>query len=348
MKKLFRLLPAIVVATMFAGCGRSANGPGEKTFDRSESLASTLRPMDLVIKLSDISLCGDYVVVQDAFSGSDYNYAVFDHNLDYKYSFCRRGVGPQECQFPVIVADNGSNTCLIRDHGNNSFTEYELTDTGAVFLSTWALPIARFDSPFQLSKTDSDHILLKNIGMHSVRRQLWSIADSAIVDTLPQRFDYETRLARRYHPEYDDFKMVADKSRFMCAYVFQDFIEFGTSDGNRLAITAAYGSPESPDLYWYEDEPKSDEFKYNVDYNIVYYEAIASGLNRFWATYAGVPWGNIDTHSKVLESYSLAGEPLVRYELDKPVADFIVLDNPKRIVALNPDLYEDSFIVFSL
>lgn len=68
----------------------------------------------------------------------------------------------------------------------------------------------------------------------------------------------------------------------------------------------------------------------------------------FWVAYAGVRWGDLKAHSKIIERYSLDGSPEVKYELSEAVESFIVLDNPDRIIGINPDQNEDNFLVYNL
>ena len=347
----FRLLflPLIVISLVLSGCGRKNDVLREDgEFPKTVALSSEERPMNVVIKAGSIYLCGDYVVVYDRYENAEFHYAVFNRGLEYLYSFCRKGVGPEECLIPTMVKDVDSNICFLRDHGNDTFYKYQLTDSGASFLGNAKLPSSETDFPFEINQLGDNRLLLKNTSYNKIRRQLWDFDKKEILDVLPPSFDYEERLGSKYHPEYDDFWLVADGKKFMSAYFFADCIEFGTIDNDKLKIDKYVGSLDSKDLYWYEDEPKTPEFKYNVDYNTVYYESVATGLNCFWAAYAGVRWGDLKDHSKIIERYSHSGSPEVKYELSEAVESFIVLDNPACIIGINPDMNEDNFLVYNL
>lgn len=347
----FRLLflPLFVISLVFGGCNRKNDALGvDVEFPETLALSSEERPMNVVIKSGSIYLCGDYVVVYDRFENAEFHYAVFNRELEYLYSFCRKGIGPEECLIPTMVKDVDSNICFLRDHGNDNFYKYLLTDSGASFLGNAKLPSSETDFPFEINQLDDNRLLLKSTSYNKVRRQLWDFDKKEILDVLPPSFDYEERLGNKYHPEYDDFWLVADGENFMSAYFFADCIEFGTIDNDKLKIDKYVGSLDSKDLYWYEDEPKTPEFEYNVDYNTVYYESVATGLDSFWVAYAGVRWGDLKAHSKIIERYSLDGSPEVKYELSEAVESFIVLDNPDRIIGINPDQNEDNFLVYNL
>lgn len=167
--------------------------------------------------------------------------------------------------------------------------------------------------------------------------------------SLPSSFNYEKKMGKYYHPEYDDFWMVADSGKFMCAYFFLNCIEFGSIDSGELHVNRFWGSRGSPDLYTYESDPPSNKYKYSIQFNTVYFESAAIGLGKFWVGYAGIPWGDISTtHSKVIECFSLLGVPEAKYHLSIPLESFIVLSDPDRIVGINPELNEDAFIIYDL
>lgn len=345
----FKRLAAICVAALLlTGCD-GAGQQSDSDFPLSVTLTCREKPMGAILKPGSLFTCGKYVLLQDNYRNSDYHFAVFSRRLEYLYSFCKRGNGPEECLMPSPVRNVQSDICIIRDHGNDRFSWFELTDSCAIFRKSVMPPSAGAAFPFEINMVSPDRLLLRNTGFHTVRRQLWDIKRMTPIDTLPPTFDYERRLGRDFHPEYDDYRITTDGKRFMCAYFFQNCLEFGSIEADHMKITVSRGSTDSHDLYWFDVEPTSDKYKYNSDFNTVYYEWIASGLDSFWASCAGVEWGALpDHHADIIERFSLDGKPEVRYRLSKPVESFVVLPSPRRIVAINPDLTDDSFLIFNL
>lgn len=351
-KSLSHILSIIFLSFFTFGCDskRQANIDEQTAvFSSKISLECSHKPMGIIIKAGSIYKCGKYILIYDRFNGAEFHYAVFNQNLDYLYSFCRKGNGPGECLMPTIVKNQDSDICFMRDHGNDNFYRFSLNDSCAEFIGTLRLPTSGIDFPFEINQISQDRLLLKSASFNKIRRQLWNLEQITLIDSLPTSFGYENKLKEKYHPEYDDFWMTAEDQKFMCAYFFEKCIEFGKIDKDRLKIVRHWGSLETKDLHWFEADPPSDKYKYNSYYNTVYYESTASGDGSFWAGYAGVPWGELDMHhSQIIERYSLDGIPEVKYELSAPVETFIILDNPNRIIALNPDIYEDSFMIFPL
>lgn len=348
-KKCFTIVFTILFAIIIASCSKKEQVKNIPMFKGTKTLSAVSKEMGVVIKSGSIYACGKYIVVFNGYDNADFHYAVFDSNLEYIYSFCGKGNGPGECLMPTFVKNSPEESFMVRDHADDNFCVYALTDSCAVFKEKFKLNVANNEFPFEINRVDSTRLFLKNTRYNRIRRQLWNLKSKNLITSIPSSFDFESKLGKDYHPEYDDFWISTSDDRFMCAYFFLDCIEFGKIENEKLDITRFWGSRETPDLIWYNQETPDDRFEYSIEYNKVYYECTSYGAGKFWASYAGVPWGELNfSHSKQIQCFDKEGKPLDEYILSEGVESFVVIDNPLRIVGVNSQEAEGKFLVFNV
>lgn len=339
---------ALVVCVMLVCSCSQKGGKGyhEKNFTTEQSLTADSVEIGTIIKSGCIYTAGSYVVVSDVEASREFNFAVFDKDLKYLYSFSEYGDGPEACIMPTVVKNTPNGKFLVRDHATGRYHAYQLSDTGAV--ATEQFVIHDITSPdrslFEINYVDKDLYLAKEVGARSAQRKLVDFQLNATVDSLSQTFDLQATMGKDYYSEFDDCWISASGNNFACAYFFIDRIEFGAVDGNSMQLTDYVGTDEAPEFHIYTDETLTGKFENNVDYNVVYYEWLYASETGVYATYFGAEWGDIDRHSSIIEWYSLDGKPQAKYNLNVPLATFVVVGD--KIIGLNPERSDDMFYIY--
>lgn len=345
-----KLIISVLSSLFIIGCDHnrsdSVNETKDMAFKCQKTLAADSVEMDVIIKPGNIYWSDPYIVVSDVASNKTRHFAVFDRDLKFLYTFAGVGMGAEECLMPTFVKNMPNGEFLVRDHSTNDFLMYELSDTAARFIKRFKVSTGDSDFLWELNHVSDGRLMTKAVAPRRVSRRLLDSATGAVVDSLPPTFDLAGTMGKDYYSEFDDFWLCVNADNFACAYYFIDRIEFGKVKSDSLDIRCSVGADTPPDFHLYTDEVLEGKYEYNVDYNIVYYEWAFSTKNRFYASYFGEPWGDINKHSSAIESYSWTGEPENRYKLNKPVASFIVLEPENKIIGINPELSDDLFYLY--
>lgn len=354
MTSLYKLaaiaLPLLLsIAAFTSSCGRSGNESTSKTSFKEElHLAADSAEIGVIIKSGKIFSADPYILVSDTEHTDGMHFAVFDQQLKYLYSFCPYGAGPSECQMPVVVLNRTAKNFLIKDFADDTYHEYQLSDSSATETGTFKIKdFSRYESLWDVNHLADNKYLAKGVAPKLALRRLIDFGSETTLDSLQPSFDLFESMGSDYYTEYDDFSMVAAGSHFACAYFLINRIEFGRISNDSLSIVKYIGTDTPPAFHPYTSEVLDGKYKYNVDYNTVYYENLFGTDTKVYATYFGQPWGDIKQHSHILEIYSYEGDPEINCTLDIPIASFIVLDN-NRIIAINPERSDDSFYIFDI
>lgn len=317
----------------------------DKGFKDTRCISADSAAMTVIIKPGNIYWSDPYIIVSNTATSCDRHFAVFNQQLEYLYSFCENGQGPQECIMPTVVKGMPAGRFLVRDHATEKYHSFELTDSCAVADRIFTIDgTAPGESAWEINHIHDNIYLAKGVAARKTTRRLIDFSTGISIDSLPQTFDLAKSMGNAYFSEFDDCWIVSSRDRFACAYFFINRIEFGEiSDSDRLKLTTFVGAENAPRFHEYTDEKLTGKYEYNVDYNIVYYEWMFSD-RLVYASYFGKPWGEIDTHSTTIESYTFAGTPQTLYKLDVPLASFIVLERSNRIIGLNTGRSEDFYI----
>lgn len=337
----------IIVLTI--GCKKQHDtADNAPVFKNEASLVADSTEIGVIIKVGSIFRVHPYIVVSDIEHADGAHFAVFNDSLKYLYSFCDYGSGSDECLMPSVIKNMPENRFLVRDNSNDFYHSYILSDSGAIADTTFHIKeFGPYECVWEANYIDTDKYLIKGVKPKRTLRRLVTFTSQSVIDSLAPTFNLAETMGKDYYTEFDDFWMVANEDSFACAYYFINRIEFGYIKGDKIEISKYVGAATPPEFFPYTNEELSGKYKYNVDYNPVYYEWLFGSAKNVYASYFGEPWGDIDKHSHIVEVYSYGGEPLVRYNLDVSVASFIVLDD-KRIIGVNPNRSDDMFYCFDL
>lgn len=330
------------------GCKHTDNKSNASIqFPDNITLSADSIGMDVVIKPGTIYDVDPFIVVSDVSETRKSHYAVFDKNLKYLYSFCDYGEAPEECLLPTVIKNGKSDTFIVRDHANDSFHCFELTDSCAIPGKVFHVKRSDLnESLWEINHVSGDKYLARCSSPKSSIRRLIDFSSGTVLDSLDQTFDLQKTMGDDYYTEFDDCWIVANGKHFACAYYFIDRIEFGVIDNDHLKINSFVGTDTPPDFYRYTDEELNGKYKYNVDYNPVCYEWLFTDGNDVYASYFGFPWGDIDRHSSVVEKFDFEGNPLLKMTLDVSLASFVVDDS--RIIGINPERSDDVFYIYEM
>lgn len=200
---------------------------------------------------------------------------------------------------------------------------------------------------WEINYVANQQYFLKRSNSRLSTRELWNLDDYYSLDKLPNTFTLEKELGDAYYTEFDDYWLSVSQTSFAVAYFFINWLEFGKIKNGKLKLNGFVGVTDAPDFYLFEEAKPGGKYKYNVDNNVVYYEALASTPEGVYALYSGVPWGDLEKkHSSIIEFYNWEGKPIKQFILEEPLSDFVVDENRKLIYGINPDSHEDAILVF--
>lgn len=78
-------------ALALAGCTGSNNKSSDGSFKEELSLTADSVEMEAIIKPGNIYFADPYIIVANTLASDGFNYAVFNKDLSYLYSFCPTG-----------------------------------------------------------------------------------------------------------------------------------------------------------------------------------------------------------------------------------------------------------------
>jgi hypothetical protein len=346
--RLIQPIALCILALALASCTGNNNKPADGTFKEELSLTADSVEMEAIIKPGNIYFADPYIIVTNTLASDGFNYAVFNKDLAYLYSFCPTGQGPSDCLMPTVINNMPHGKFMVRDHAVDKYHEYELSDSGAVETRVFSIKsFYPYESLWEINNVSDNIFIAKGVTPHRAMRRLIDFSTQTVLDSIDQTFDLPSIMGKDYFTEFDDCKIVSNGKGFACAYFFIDNIDFGTVKDNKMQVTKQSGDGTLQDFHPYTDETLTGKYKYNVDYNTVYYEWLYGSDSRIYASYFGMPWGDISLHSSTIESYTYDGEALSKLHLNIPLSSFIVLDNNK-IIGLNSDRSDSHFYTYDI
>lgn len=322
--------------------------PVGKSFPASQALHPSFKHFQEIIKVGNICATSDYLVLRDASDhATDFFYVYSRPALEFLYSFGHRGNGRNEYLMPVVIDNMPGNQFAFRDHATDTYATFLLTDSAAVLLDEAKHPVTDGRFFWEINYVADRQYLLKRSNERLATRELWNLEEYRLLDKLPNTFHLEETLGDAYSTEYDDCWLSVSENSFAVAYFFINRLEFGKVEHEKLKLTGFAGVEDAPDFHLLGDGTSGGKYKYAVDNNIVYYEALHSTPAGVYALYAGVPWGDLEKHhSSVIEFYRWDGTPVKQFALEEPVSDLVVDESRKLIYGINLDLHEDAILVF--
>lgn len=320
----------------------------EKDFAVSQTLRPSLKNFQEIIKVGHIYATADYMVLHNVYdNATDFFYVYSRPELDFLYSFGHRGNGRNEYMMPVVIENMPGNRFAFRDHATDAYATFLLTDSAAVLSDEVRHPVTDGRFFWEINYVADGQYLLKRSSSSLSARELWDLDDYLLLDELPNTFRLKEELGDAYSTEFDDCWLSVSQNCFATAYFFINRLEFGRVENDSLKLNSFVGVADAPDFHLLGNARSGGKYEYDVEHNMVHYEALTSTSEGVYALYAGVPWGELDKrHSSVIEFYHWDGKPVKRFRLEEPVSDIVVDEARKLIYGINLDLHEDAILVF--
>lgn len=345
--EMFKCAFVAFFVLLFVSC--AAEDKADKVFDVEKTAEAEYIPVNELLEINNIVKLDDYLILQNGSEGVEDFFFVYSYpEIEFLYSFAKRGRGPNEYFFPAVIKNTPGNILGFRDHATDNLVFYEITDSGAVLRRT--IPFKSEDSFrffWEINQVNDSVILTKHQGYNTGATELWDVARCELVDSLPNTFEkLRHRLGKSYYTIFDDYFLVVEGDRFAQAYFMIDRIEFGNIDDNgHLSIVSAVGTDTPPDFYLYR---RNETTEFNVDRNIVYYENLVAGDEYVYALYSGDRLDDTEkNHSSKIEIYDWEGTPRALLHLDVPVAWYTVDEDSRTIYAVSPTVSEESILKYS-
>lgn len=319
-----------------------------KKFPTTLEVSPTLIPINEIIKIESIYKLENYIVLRNADSNATYFFYVYSYpEFKFLYSFCPRGNGPEEFLMPTVIKSTLDNRFSFRDHATDQYTTFQLSDTSAVQIDTYYFKPDNNRFFWEINYIKDNQYLLKRNNSKWSTRELWDFSAQKRMDSLPNTFDLAKKMGKSYYTEFDDIWISSCGEKMAFAYFFIDFIEAGTINNKKMNINISIGTKETPEFYVFKDGTLGGKYKYNVDYNIVYYESLYCTEHNIYALYAGIPWGDLEKyHSSTIEIYDWNGKPIKLLKLKQSICSFIVDEKQRLIYGFNPAINEDAILCY--
>lgn len=321
----------------------------EKNFPLYQNIIANHIPINEIIKIGNIYKLKNYFILRNVQTNAEYNFYVYSlPTFKFLYSFCPKGNGANEYLLPTVIKNTPNNKFSFRDHGTDKYVTYELTDTCAFLLEEYQFIPNNNRFFWEINYINNDIYILKNSNSKQISRDLWNFKKHMQLDTLSNTFNLSAQMGRNYYTEFDDMWISASNNNIAFAYFFIDRIEFANIIKEKIELTNAIGETTTPDFYLFNKSNSYGKYKYNVDNNIVYYEDVYSTPQKVYGLYAGIPWGDLDKyHSSLIEIYSWEGKAIKQLRLNESISSMVIDETEKKIYGINPDLNEDSILVFN-
>lgn len=344
MKRGFFILCLALFPVLFS-C--NSNSKVEKSFGPARELRAEQIPISELLKINNIAIMDDYVVLQNSSEGvEDFFFVYTRSDVRFLYSFGKRGRGPSEYLMPSIIKNTPDNILGFRDHGTDNVVFYDISDTAAVLRGAKVFSSPDSDRFFWEINLIGDSLLLtKHQGYKRGLTELWNIRTQEIVDSIPNTFSRLPRkLGKAYYTIFDDYMIASCGHRLVRSYYLIDRIEFGEVSGDELRLISGTGATTVPEFHLYGHDSATE---YSIDRNIVYYENIYAGEENVYALYSGRRLDETDhAHSSLIEVYSWDGSPVELLHLDIPVAYFAVDEENRIIYGVNPEFSEEKILKY--
>lgn len=190
-------------------------------FSLTEDVTADTLSFNEIIKVGGIHKIDRFIILRDIQNNlSNFFYVYSFPDLTYLYSFCPKGIGPDEYLMPTVVKNMPDNKFMIRDHATDVISIFELTDNGAILIEKYDFPPQDGRYCWELNHiTDSCFLLKRNDAKISIR-ELWNLKKQKQLDAIPNTFNLVEDMGKDYHIEFDDCWISASDTTFAFAYFF--------------------------------------------------------------------------------------------------------------------------------
>lgn len=336
-------------------CRNESNVGSMSDFDEVYSLSADSIKIEELLSLGSIYRWGDKIVLKDRQENPENQFYVYSDDMKLQYAFGKKGPGPLEFMMPTVVKNTPDSIFQLRDHMQNKFATYALSDSGVAIVGT--IPYSDNDGMFgwEINYVGDDNYLMRSTAAQKTRIELKQISTGEVLDTLSNPFDLNKLLGNQYYSEFDDCWIAVDGDMFATAYYFMDLMCIGRIRDGKMELLHKIGTSTPPEFHLYTDQISSGKYSANVEYNIAYYTGLDFYDGRIYALYAGIPWGEIngiedgtitDVPHSSIHVYGKDRSPICNLELDRYVTSFVVVGN--RIYAINPTDAEDYIYTYVL
>ncbi len=337
------ILPLFILFTAV-----SCNTPHavEKTFAKTRNLCAEQIGISEVLKINNITKTTDYLILQNSSDGAGDFYFVYSlPDVNFLYSFGKRGRGPSEYLMPALIKNTPGNILGFKDHATDEIALYEISDTTAELQNSVTMHSHDRNRFFwEINLIEDSLLLVKHQGYKTGATELWNMK-TELQDSIQNTFHRLPRkLGKDYYTIFDDYLIAANGNRFAISYFMIDRIEFGKVINSRIIRTSASGADFTPRFHLYGNDTDTE---YSIDRNIVYYENIYAGKDFVYALYSNKRLDETEKeHSSTIEIYTWNGKPAEILNLDIPLAYMTVDESNKEIYGINPELYPDKILKY--
>jgi hypothetical protein len=293
--KFNKYILIILSLAILCSCGSSEQRTDSKfNVSTEESIIQSIK-IDQILKPLDIAIGDDYLcILHDETSNEEQIYVYDAENLDFKYKFARKGLGPKETIALDMVKTLRGDTLDIVDQANHKRLTYLLTDNGPSFLEESTILIPN-KGPLQELYWVNDSTLIFNTTMGDLIT--YNTNRDAIIDQI--------NISDNIDCHDDDYKRTISSFHFSVQNnnVIVGMRNFNVMYKIRLNKSCQFDRKDIPNL-------SSDGLNLDNMYdNVVYYVYINTGSNFILAQYYGLKMKSLQPFPVNL------GKRIFRYEL---------------------------------
>ena len=320
----------------FSGCHHYY--ADKSVFLEIRNLKAEVIRYDELLLANNIILLDDYMILQNGADKVDCFYYVYSYpDIKFLYSFALCGRGADEYMMPSIIKNVSGNRLEFKDHFRDIIAEYIVADSCAYLIDTtyFKSPDERFF--WEINRLSDSLVLTKHQSHNDGNTELWDINKGSCLDVVNNTFSHlKKNMGKEYFSIYDDYMLSCNGNKFAIAYYMLDRLELGQIKEGKIQKNCFIGENTVPDFYRYGYNEKKD---FNIDRNIIYYENLYVTNEAVYALYSNKRLDVTEReHSNIIEKYSWSGDPLMRYELDYPLAYFVVDERTHSIYGINPSI----------
>ncbi len=336
------IILTIVFSVISCDRGRRA----DRLLEAARCIEADTVKISAILHINNIIKLEDYIVLQNGSDGVDDFYFVYSiPELEFLYSFARRGRGPEESMMPSVIKNTPGNILGFRDHGNDKLVYYRVTDTSAELVYRDIFRSPDNDRFFwELNRMGDSLYLVKHQGYKRGMTELWSSV-SGRKDSIHNTFyTLPWKLGHDYYTVFDDYMISSSGNRFARSYFMIDRIEFGEVKDGRICMVSSTGAESAPRFHLYGDDTDTE---FSIDRNTIYYENMYACRDNIYALYSGRRLDETEKrHSSIVEIYSWDGRLVEILSLEVPVA-YIAVDEENRIIyGVNPELSDEYILIY--
>ena len=212
------ILPLFILFTAV-----SCNTPHavEKTFAKTRNLCAEQIGISEVLKINNITKTTDYLILQNSSDGAGDFYFVYSlPDVNFLYSFGKRGRGPSEYLMPALIKNTPGNILGFKDHATDEIALYEISDTTAELQNSVTMHSHDRNRFFwEINLIEDSLLLVKHQGYKTGATELWNMK-TELQDSIQNTFHRLPRkLGKDYYTIFDDYLIAANGNRFAISYL---------------------------------------------------------------------------------------------------------------------------------